>query len=203
MKKQTDLPLLVRMDTRRFLRATDLDGGADDQFYWLDAQDRRGRRSARRRRSIPAPSIPSLDGVARVTLADGTQVEVRPVFALLRDMLNAHYTPEKVQATCGVHPDTTRMLARKIAAKKTRIMMGWNSGKYYHGDLMERAMMLILGLTGNWGKHGTGARSWAVGLNDGMYSVLLKPQAGPEMTLATRVMREAMMPVDDGRRSDA
>ena len=40
-------------------------------------------------------------------------------------------------------------------------MMGWNSGKYYHGDLMERAMMLILGLTGNWGKHGTGARSWA------------------------------------------
>ncbi len=72
-------------------------------------------------------------------------------------------------------------------------MMGWNSGKYYHGDLMERAMMLILGLTGNWGKHGTGARSWAVGLNDGMFTVLLKSQSGPEMTLATRAMRDAML----------
>ena len=72
-------------------------------------------------------------------------------------------------------------------------MMGWNSGKYYHGDLMERAMMLILGLTGNWGKHGTGARSWAVGLNDGMFTVLLKSQSGPEMTLATRAMHDAMM----------
>jgi len=127
-----------------------------------------------------------------VRLADGAEVEVRPVFSLLRDMLNASYTPEKVQATCGVHPETTRMLARKIAARRTRIMMGWNSGKYYHGDLMERAMMLILGLTGNWGKHGTGARSWAVGLNDGMFSVMLKNRAGSEAALETKLMGDAM-----------
>lgn len=54
-------------------------------------------------------------------------------------------------------------------------------------------MMLVLGLTGNWGKHGTGARSWAVGLNDGMFTVLLKAAAGPETTLATRSMHDMMV----------
>ena len=37
VQEQTDLPLLVRMDDRRFLRGSDLDGGDEDQFYWLDA----------------------------------------------------------------------------------------------------------------------------------------------------------------------
>jgi DMSO reductase family type II enzyme molybdopterin subunit len=192
VKKQTDLPLLVRTDNLRFLRASDLNAGADDQFYWIDAKTG-GIAQAPKGTLDPGPMDPALDGAARVKLAGGAEVEVRPVFALLRDMLNAQYTPEKVHTICGVHPDTTRKLARKIAARKTRIMMGWNSGKYYHGDLMERAMMLILGLTGNWGKHGTGARSWAVGLNDGMFTVLLKSQAGSEMTLATRAMSDAMV----------
>jgi anaerobic selenocysteine-containing dehydrogenase len=108
-------------------------------------------------------------------------------------MLDRDYTPEQVQATCGIHPDTTRKLARKIAAKRTRILMGWNSGKFYHGDLMERAMSLLLGLTGNWGKHGTGLRSWAVGLNDGMFSVMMKGEAGPESAGTTSELRDTFV----------
>jgi DMSO reductase family type II enzyme molybdopterin subunit len=192
VKRQTDLPLLVRVDTRRLLRASDLGTGPDDQFHWLDAKTGKVVEASKVTLD-PGAVDPALAGGARVRLASGDEVEVRPVLALLRAMLDAHYTPEKVQAVCGVHPETTRMLARKIASRKTRIMMGWNSGKYYHGDLMERAMMLILGLTGNWGKHGTGARSWAVGLNDGMFSVMLKSQSGPEMTLASKSMNEAMI----------
>jgi DMSO reductase family type II enzyme molybdopterin subunit len=192
VKKQTDLPLLVRLDNHRLLRAADLGKGPDDQLYWLDATTG-DVVEAPKATLDPGAVDPALEGNAEVRLANGKRVEVRPVFTLLRDMLDTHYTPEKVHSVCGVHPETTRMLARKIARRRTRIMMGWNSGKYYHGDLMERAMMLVLGLTGNWGKHGTGARSWAVGLNDGMFTVLLKPQAGQEMTLATRSMRDAML----------
>lgn len=192
VQKQTDLPLLVRMDTRRLLRSTDLGGSVDDQFYWLDAKTNKVV-EAPKGTLDPGAVDPALEGSAEVKLADGKTVQVKPVFELLREMLNSQYTPEKARAVCGVHPDTIRMVARKIAAKKTRIMMGWNSGKYYHGDLMERSMMLVLGLSGNWGKHGTGARSWAVGLNDGMFTVLLKAQAGQEMTLATRAMRNAML----------
>jgi DMSO reductase family type II enzyme molybdopterin subunit len=192
VKRQTDLPLLVRTDTLRLLRASEVDGGAADQFYWID--DRSDRVAPAPKGTLdPGDADPALEGEATVRLASGEEVRVRPVFALLREMLDRDYTPEKAQAVCGVHPDTVRQLARKVAAKRTRILMGWNSGKYYHGDLMERSMMLLLGLTGNWGKHGTGARSWAVGLNDGVFTVLLKPMSGPEMTLATRTMRDAMV----------
>jgi DMSO reductase family type II enzyme molybdopterin subunit len=191
IQKQTDLPLLVRTDNRRLLRASEVDGGDEEQFFWLDAATGK---------VVPAPKAtldpgevqPALEGSVRVRLANGSEVEVQPVMVRLREMLDRDYTPEKVQATCGIHPDTTRMLARKVAAKRTRFLMGWNSGKYYHGDLMERAMALLLGLTGNWGKHGTGMRSWAVGLNDGMFSVMMKETAGPETAGGVTTVRDAI-----------
>jgi len=192
-RTQTDLPLLVRTDTGRFLRAAELrEGASEDELYWLDA--RSGRVVAAPRATLdPGDVEPALEGSAQVPLADGGAVEVRPVAALLREMLDRDYTPEKVQAVTGVHPETTRALARKVAAKRTRILMGWNSGKYYHGDLMERSMALLLALTGNWGRPGTGMRSWAVGLNDGMFTTMLKEGTGTEATAGTRAMRNAVM----------
>ena len=56
------------------------------------------------------------------------------------------YTPEKAGEICGIHPENIHKLARKVATRKTKIFIGWNSGKYYHGDLMERSMALLLGL---------------------------------------------------------
>ena len=39
VKEQTDLPMLVRMDTNRFLRVSEVEkGGRDDQFYYWDAK---------------------------------------------------------------------------------------------------------------------------------------------------------------------
>jgi DMSO reductase family type II enzyme molybdopterin subunit len=192
VKKQTDLPLLVRMDNRRLLRASELDGGSAEQFYWLDARTAEVVQASRATLD-PGSTDPALEGSARVRLADGSEVEVRPVLTLLRAMLDRDYRPEAVETLCGIHPETMRTLARKIAAKRTRILMGWNSGKYYHGDLMERAMSLLLGLTGNWGKAGAGLRSWAVGLNDGMFAVMLKDQVGREATKSARAMRDQMM----------
>jgi len=192
VRSQTDLPLLVRLDTRRFLRGTEVDGGPDDQFYWLEEGTGK---------IVPAPKatldpggvVSALEGSGRAKLADGSEVEVRPVMTFLREMLDRDYTPEKAQEVCGIHPDTTRKLARMISAKATRMLMGWNSGKYYHGDLMERSMALLLGLTGNWGKFGTGMRSWAVGLNDGMFSVMMKETTGPESVGQTTEMRDNVM----------
>jgi DMSO reductase family type II enzyme molybdopterin subunit len=192
VKKQTDLPLLVRADDGRLLRGSDLDGGLEEQFYWLDA--RSGKVVPVPRATLdPGEVDPALEGSVLVKLADGSRVEVRPVLVGLREMLDREYTPEQVQELTGVHADTTRMVARKVAAKRTRILMGWNSGKYYHGDLMERAMALLLGLTGNWGRPGTGMRSWAVGLNDGMFTTMLKQGIGTEATKGARTMRDTLI----------
>ncbi len=191
VREQTDLPFLVRMDTRRFLRQTELKGeGRDDQFYVFD--EKTGEVAEAPRATLDMGRlVPALGGRFQVTLADGNAVEVAPAFQLLKDQL-ADYTPEKAAAVCGSNPEMIRMLARKVARRRTNILLGFNAGKYYHGDLIERSMCLLLGLTGNWGKKGTGTRSWSVGMFDGAYMFSMKNQAGPEEALRVLSMRNMM-----------
>ncbi len=179
VQEQTDLPLLVRKDTNRFLRGSDLaDGERDDQFFWWDTMSNVATPAPRHTLALTIYD-PALEGTYRVTLKDGSEVEVEPAFARLCRHL-ADYTPERAGAICEIHPDNIRALARKVATRKTKIFIGWNSGKYYHGDLMERAMALLLGLTGNWGKRGTGTRSWAIFGMDGFTFMQRKGGAGQE-----------------------
>jgi DMSO reductase family type II enzyme molybdopterin subunit len=179
VQEQTDLPLLVRQDTGKFLRASDMvDGGRDDQFYWWDAKAQV---------PVPAPMTtlalgdidPALEGTYQVQLKDGTRVMVEPVFQRLRHRLQ-DYEPERAAQICGIHPRLIRMVARKVASRRTKIFSGWNPGKHYHGDLMERSMALLLALTGNWGKKGTGTRSWAVGGSTAWFLLPLLERADPQ-----------------------
>ncbi len=155
VKEQTDLPLLVRLDNRRFLRQADLqEDGSDEVFYVWDA--RTGGLAEAPRATLALGEVDAaLEGSYPATLMDGRRVDVVPVFELLKERL-ADYTPEKAQEMCGVNPDVIRSLARKIATKRGTIFCGGTSFKYYHSDLMVRAYLLVLGLTGNWGRKGTG-----------------------------------------------
>ncbi|MGD0081741.1 MAG: molybdopterin-dependent oxidoreductase [Acidimicrobiales bacterium] len=193
IREQTDLPMLMRTDTRRYLRETDVEGasGREDQLYHWDPE--RGLVKADRGHLLLDGCPVALEGTYAVTLADGSTVEVEPVMQALRRHLDANYTPDHQQPVTGVHPDVVRMLARKAAARRTNIMLGWNSCKYYHGDLIERAMCLLLAVTGNWGKAGTGIRSWSAGMFDGQGLATAKPVPGIEGTEAILEMRDSMI----------
>jgi len=184
VQEQTDLSLLMRTDTGKFLRGNEVNAGdREDQFFWYDSKSHQ---------IVPAPRgtlamgdvDPALEGTFKGKLIDGTEVEVEPVFQRLRERLK-DYEPEAVAKVCEVNADLIRMVARKAAVKRTKIFSGWNSGKYYHGDLMERAMALLLALTGNWGKQGTGTRSWSVSGFDG--SALLNAKGRPGQDAAREV----------------
>ena len=160
VREQTDLPLLVRDDTGRYLRRTDVDGeGREDQLYVWDTKT--GGLARAPRKTLKLGKIePDLDGEHTVRLHDGSEVTVRPVFAMLREHL-AQFTPERVSEITGASANQVRRLAGEIrAAKRVHILQGFNTPKYYHGDLMERAMALVLALTGNFGRQGTGMRGW-------------------------------------------
>ena len=133
----------------------------------------------------------ALEGTHQVTLHDGRTVTVEPVCAVLRRKLDAHYTPEKQQEITGVHPETIRMLARKMATKRTNIFLGMNACKMYHGDLIERTMCLVLAASGNWGRRGTGLRTWASGLHDGAQIAMNKRRPGLEASGAVMAGRDA------------
>ncbi len=199
IQEQTDLPLLVRKDNGRFLRGSDVvEGEREDQFYWWDTLT--GVLTPAPRGTLATTGVdPALSGSYSVLQKDLTTVEVEPVFARLRRRLE-DYTPEAAGEICGIHPDNIRKLARKVATRKTKIFIGWNSGKYYHGDLMERAMALLLGLTGNWGKKGTGTRSWAFMGMDGQIFQARKEAAGQEAAqkhIASLIAMRRLVAADD------
>ncbi|MBI2890841.1 MAG: molybdopterin-dependent oxidoreductase [Nitrospirae bacterium] len=215
IKEQTDLPFLVRSDTGRFLREADVvEGGEETGYYMWDARRQRlapapgvegnpaslGEKpnaldvarslGAHHFRSIRLRGLdPAIEGRHTVKLKDGSSVEVRPVLELLKERL-ATYAPERVRAITGVHPDTIRQLAREIAAAKSAmIFMSWGACKHYHSDLFQRAALLVLALTGQFGKPGAGMRVgawWTIhGFEILSYDVahLLPPLLRPSLEL--------------------
>lgn len=180
VRTQTDLPLLVRTDTGRFLRARDMkSGGGEDHFFFWDEND--GLRDAPRATLRLDGLEPALRGRWTVQLADGSSVEVVTVLSLLEERL-ADYVPERADVVCGVAPSTIRALARMVAGHRCKILEGFNAPKYYHGDLMERSMCLLLGLTGNWGRAGTGIQGLALAGLDGYFLFPMKTRKGVEET---------------------
>jgi len=185
IKSQTDLPLLVNAETRRFIRGSDMDESApEDQFYWWDATAD-SLTPAPRDTLLLGDSNPVLTGTFDLKGRDYEDIRATTVFELMLDQL-ADYEPEQASEICGVHPDSIRELARLVAANRTKIVEGFNTAKYYHGDLMERAMCLLLALTGNWGREGTGIQGLALAGLDGYQIFGMKQKRGVQETI--RVM---------------
>jgi DMSO reductase family type II enzyme molybdopterin subunit len=159
IREQTDFPLLVRKDTRRFLRKSDLEsGGPEDVFYVFDRASEEIREAPRSTLALEDLD-PALEGEYKIQTLDGdvaVEVTVEPVFAIFRRHV-ASYTPEAVSEITGTRPDLIRDLARRIArAKAATILTQSNFGKHYHGLEMERAQILVMTLAGQVGKKGSG-----------------------------------------------
>ncbi len=162
VKEQTDLPLLVIRESKRFLRESDLrSGGKEDVFFvW----DKKGGRPAAAPGSMGSPEKtirwngvdPALIGSYQVTLTDGRTVEVRPVFERLREVL-AEYPLETVAARTGLPAHEIQTFARELGTRKpAMIIHGAGTNHWFHNDLTNRAMILLAALTGNVGRNGGG-----------------------------------------------
>ncbi len=195
VRTQTDLPLLVRADTGTLLRASDVvEGGSEHGFHvWTEETGLT---------LVPDDTLllehPAvLRGTFEATLADGTAVRVTTVFERLLVRLE-DYAPESVAATCGLHPSVVVDLARRVAGGRTKLYEGFDTSKHYHGDLMERAMDLLLALTGNWGRKGSGHDTYLTYPFDGSYLQSLKPGPGIEAAEAVVEMLAATFGPGEG-----
>ncbi len=173
IREQSDMPFLVRTDNRRFLRATDLGEtgeGADQRFYFWDTAADAAVAAPATGFNVPPPGQPVPEHAEKLSLGalqpalegrwtidtSAGPVEVTTVFELLKTHVEA-YAPERASEVTGVHPDVIREIARTFAsAKPAMIYTGFRISKWLHGDLFQRATMLLLSLTGNLGKPGGG-----------------------------------------------
>jgi nitrate reductase alpha subunit len=160
LQEQTDMPFLVRTDTGAFLREVDvIAGGSADRFYvWSGGQLELAPDS-----SLDLGSLsPDLSVSEVIDLDAGGQVNVETVFDRLTTRLNANNTAAQAAAVTGVGAGVITEIATEIGAAgmssggQVMIMHGAGTNHWYHNDLNNRAMLLMLSLLGAIGKNGGG-----------------------------------------------
>jgi len=167
VSEQTDFPLLVRSDTKKFLTEADIRKNGDVDGHIIFDKRSQDLATAPYRSLKLGELTPELDVRRTVRLNDGREVEVRSVFSLLRDRLSP-YTPEAAEAMCGTPAKLIqRFAADIIKAKNMSNVAGSSVNKYYHGNLTGRAMVLIFVLLGHMGRHGAGFSAFSLLCNDG------------------------------------
>ncbi|HXH14071.1 MAG TPA: molybdopterin-dependent oxidoreductase [Alphaproteobacteria bacterium] len=186
VKRFTDFPLLVRMDTLKLLKASDLIPGYQNApltGYSVQVQQIAPELREKwgdfvvwdAKTASPAPITreevgayldrleiePVLEGTFRVATADGQEVEVKPVFQLYRELL-AEYDLDTVAEITTTPKALIQRLAHDIGTiKPVMIHTGEGVNHYFHCDLTTRAVFLPLALTGNIGKPGANTGHWA------------------------------------------
>ena len=200
----TDFPLLVRTDNLRRLRPQevqadytpqDISAGPSYKVQGLTDQQREKigdfcvwDTEAQQLAFISRDDVgdnmavaAALEGSFQVTLADGTEVEVMPVFEMYKRHL-ADYDPETVEEMSGAPAHLIRRLAEDIwtttqAGHPVAIHIGEGINHYFHATLHNRATYLPLMLTGNIGRHGAGCYTWAGNYKGALFQA--SPWSGP------------------------
>jgi anaerobic selenocysteine-containing dehydrogenase len=157
MRAYTDAALLVRSDTGKRVRHSDLSrAGSPDHFVAWDAGARQPVMIGTSRLGEPPGVQMALDGEYALRGPDGESFTAQPGFALVRAEL-ARWTPAHAAAITGVPAEKIVKLARAFATEgPAAILMGGGSNHWFHGDLTGRAFALLSAVTGNIGRSGGG-----------------------------------------------
>jgi nitrate reductase / nitrite oxidoreductase, alpha subunit len=202
IKRYTDMPTLVRMDTLERLKAADVFTGHVDarlenwtkvlaegesapaapqqdrmfvphalrnevgDFVMWDAKSGKPVAVSRDRlgeRFAELGIDPALAGSFRLRLRSGEEVEARSVFELTRQYLDANMTPQQVSRLTWAPQEAVLQLARRFAenAGRTLVACGMGPNQFWNNDNKDRAIWLVVALTGSLGRHGGNIGSYA------------------------------------------
>ncbi|MBW2620210.1 MAG: molybdopterin-dependent oxidoreductase [Deltaproteobacteria bacterium] len=167
LKDFTDMPILVRKDNGKRLRASEIKALASEAGKWKIPNYRdlfvvhNHKGLAILNPKSLEPSGARLEGEYKVELVDGSFVRVRTVFSELKESLK-EYTLDKVSSITKAPADQIERVAIEAATNKPlHVIYGASNYQWYNGDLKGRALALLPVLTGSVGKSGGGISSYA------------------------------------------
>jgi anaerobic selenocysteine-containing dehydrogenase len=155
VRRWTNASLLVRAESGRLLRASDLSADGDQTTYiaWDLRAGAPVRYDSVTRRFADANAEPVLDGSYEIETLDGSVV-CRPVFGLVREMLSS-YDPVTVEAVTWVPAEQIVATAQMLWEARPVSYFAW-AGVEQHTNTTQcaRALSLLYALTGSFGGRG-------------------------------------------------
>ncbi len=194
VKRFTDLPLLIRLDTLSRLRADEvfpdhqpllspdgpsftMHGMTEDQYSVIGdrvVRDTSGQVMAVSREDVGDRLTergidPELDWRGIITLADGSEVEAATALYLYREHL-VDYDVATVADITGSPRDLLERLLEDVSTiRPMAIHVGEGVNHYFHATLHNRATYLVSMLTGQIGQPGAGVSTWAGNYKGGIF----------------------------------
>ncbi len=120
---------------------------------------------------------PALDWSGTITLVDGSQVEAMTLWSMYEEHLQ-DYDLDTVAEITHAPKDLIIRLAEDISAiRPVAIHVGEGINHWFHATLANRAQFLPLMLTGNIGRPGAGCYTWAGNYKAALFQA--SPETGP------------------------
>jgi anaerobic selenocysteine-containing dehydrogenase len=152
VEKWTNAPFLVRTDTGKLLRESDVKEGHKRENFtvWDEKRKNIGVWSSSEQVYIPSETKPALEGYHEITLDDGSSVKCKTVWTALNEMVS-DFTPEKAAEICWIDKDDIVKAAR-LYGKNKPSAIHWGVALDHIGpDAVpaSRAVTLLWCITGN------------------------------------------------------
>jgi anaerobic selenocysteine-containing dehydrogenase len=177
MRGYTSLPLLVREDDGKYLRAHEVfedhetppedphDAEADGDWgdFVVVTEDGTLAPLAREAVGAETPDIPRLDAERDVELVDGSTVTVRTDFVRQKETVMGNYSPERVEEITTVPADALRRTAREFAdADTAQWITGEGINHWFHGSTqLQRSIFFVQSMLANVGEPGGGYHNFS------------------------------------------
>jgi anaerobic selenocysteine-containing dehydrogenase len=119
VEKWTNAPFLVRCDTHKLLRESDLakSGKRENFVVWDENRKTPGVWSSTQQSCLQSEVKPAFEGFYDAKLADGSEVKCKTVWTALREKVS-EFPPEKAADTCWIDKDDIVKAARLYAKSK-------------------------------------------------------------------------------------
>ncbi len=167
VRNWTNGPILVREDTGRILRASDISeqSGSDTLVAWDTTTDRTATYSPDTSQYSTDTARLALFGTFEVDTRDGP-VTCRPAFQLMADIC-ARYGPEEVERLTGVPAEQVVRTARMLWNTRPVGYMAWSGlEQQSNATQIARAIGFLYALTGNFDDVGGNVAFPAVATNN-------------------------------------
>jgi anaerobic selenocysteine-containing dehydrogenase len=191
----TNGPLLVRSDTGRFLRQSDVDpaGSADVLYAHAASGGDLIAYDAKRGTWLDPPRDPDLRARLEVRTAEGV-VACRTAFDIFAAAAAA-YAPERTTAITGVDGKALALAAEILGGSPSVAYYAWNGvGQSVTATQTDRAISVLYALTGSYGRQGGNVPGAAAPFTDISGHDLLPPaQRAKALGLAERPLGPGLM----------